>query len=38
MTTSDSEHIYAAVRDRYAGAALAASNACCGPSGAAAGS
>jgi len=38
MTTSDSEHIYAAVRDRYASAALAASNsACCGPSGAAAG-
>ena len=33
MTTSDSEQIYEAVRDRYATAARAASNkACCGPS------
>jgi len=32
MTTSDSEHIYAAVRDRYASAARGASNSpCCGP-------
>jgi SAM-dependent methyltransferase len=33
MTTSDSEQIYEAVRDRYASAARAASNcSCCGPS------
>jgi SAM-dependent methyltransferase len=32
MTTNDSEHIYAAVRDRYAIAARAASDTCCGPS------
>jgi SAM-dependent methyltransferase len=33
MTTSDSEQIYGAVRDRYANAARAASNKpCCGPS------
>ena len=33
MTTNDSEQIYAAVRDRYADAARAASNcSCCGPS------
>jgi len=38
MTTSDSEHIYAAVRDRYAKAARATSNStCCRPSGTATG-
>ena len=38
MTTSESDHIHAAVRDRYAQAARAAAeSSCCGPSGTASG-